>query len=102
MICRKCGANLSYDAVFCDKCGSFVFQGKETNKEPLVKAGKRHRNTTSFWLFFRITALAVIIAAGIFAVIFGYNQIIRENNRRMYGSPTPPEITETASPQFIE
>lgn len=84
MLCEKCGALLDDDAVFCDKCGSFVMSGEYSDMGDLECAGKRVRNRSSFWLFFRISAWIIIAAAGIIAAIFGYrymmNQRVTYNN----------------------
>lgn len=97
MICRKCGAELSEDAVFCDKCGSFVMRGERMPAEPVETAGKRRRSRSSFWVFFRPAALIIIIAAGIAACIFSYIQVQRDRNRKMYGQPYAPRATAEAS-----
>ena len=44
----------------------------------LETVGKRKRNRSAFWLFFRIISVAVIIIAGIVAVIYGYMSIAND------------------------
>lgn len=48
--------------------------------------GKRRRNRSAFWLFFRIAAWVICIAAGITAIIAGYREVLNPSDRleRMY------------------
>ena len=78
MHCKKCKAELDEDAVFCDKCGSFVMREESFDTDLLETVGKRKRNRSAFWLFFRIISVAVIIIAGIVAVIYGYMSIAND------------------------
>lgn len=78
MKCGKCGAELDDDTVFCYECGSFVMRKSE--KMILEKTGKRKRNTSNFWLFFRIISWIIIIAAGIAAVIAGYLFVVKDRD----------------------
>ena len=79
MLCEKCGSELDDSAVFCDKCGSFVMSGDEYSDIGEVEsAGKRVRNRSSFWLFFKIAAWIVAIAAGIIAAVCGYNYMMNQ------------------------
>lgn len=78
MLCKKCGAELDNDAVFCDKCGSFVMSGEYSDIGKLESAGKRVRNRSSFWFFFRISAWVIIVVAGIIAAVYGYNYMINQ------------------------
>lgn len=77
MQCGKCGAELHDDAVFCDKCGSFVMREIEkTDMELAVNVGKRRRsnnNRFTFWMFFGIIATAAVIVSGVIAIVLGYN-----------------------------
>ncbi|MGN0182611.1 MAG: zinc-ribbon domain-containing protein [Candidatus Ornithomonoglobus sp.] len=75
MQCGRCGAELDDGAVFCYKCGEFVMRGADPEEESLDVSegdGRRRRNRSDFWLFFRIAARIVIVLAGIIAVIAGY------------------------------
>lgn len=78
MNCYKCGAMLDDDAVFCDKCGSFVLNETYSLTGEIKAAGKRVRNRSSFWLFFKIFAVVVIVISGIAGVIIGYTYISRD------------------------
>ncbi len=79
MKCNRCGAELDDDTVFCYECGSFVMRRSE--KMILEKTGKRKRNTSDFWLFFRIISWIIVIAAGIAAVIAGYHFVAKDRDR---------------------
>ncbi|MGN1115830.1 MAG: zinc-ribbon domain-containing protein [Candidatus Ornithomonoglobus sp.] len=84
MRCGKCGAELDDDAVFCYKCGEFVMRGADPDEESLDVSegnGRRKRNRSDFWLFFRIAARIVIVLAGIIAVIAGYRIASKPSER---------------------
>jgi uncharacterized membrane protein YvbJ len=87
MRCGKCGAELNEEAVFCYKCGSFVMRTPDEEKLDITDGdGRRKRNRSSFWLFFRIFAVAAVCIAGIIAAICGYT-VISDNSaelERMY------------------
>ena len=101
MICRRCGNELDDDAVFCDKCGSFVLRETENGTEPIEAAGKRRRGGSSFSLVLTIAAWIIGIAAGITAIVYGYSRITRDKNQRMYGQPEPPKAAATESAALL-
>lgn len=96
MICNKCGAELNDNAVFCDKCGCFVLR-EETESEPLEAVGKRVRSRGAFWLFFRITAWILIIAAGITATLLTYRMVKKQTHDKMYRTPEPTQAESVQS-----
>ncbi len=74
MRCGRCGAELDDGAVFCHECGEFVMLGAENEESLGVSegSGRRRRDGSASWLFFKTSACIVIAIAGIIAVIAGY------------------------------
>ena len=94
MHCKKCKAELDEDAVFCDKCGSFVMREESLDTDLLETVGKRKRNRSAFWLFFRIISVAVIIIAGIVAVVYGYMSIANDQTSFVKGFDAYKTVSE--------
>lgn len=82
MKCKKCGRVLEDNAVFCDKCGTLVILKTKAEAEDKSEfTGKRIRNRSDVWLYFRLSSWIIMVIAGILAVFIGY-MIVSDNDRQ--------------------
>ena len=72
MICKKCGAQIEDNSVFCKECGERL---EEQQKEPMPKKKKR--------IIIISAAAAVLIIAGI---VFGvlYTNYVKEQEKEVF------------------